>query len=171
MTPRRTDALGELVDASEIPVITVNPGQRITIMAEIPARKVSFRYLPPGARRAVIDPGLGRPGSQLVRLDRYTVGATIDTRGMESGEGWWYFLGEDDARPDLQVAEPGRFLIRAVPRELLGLPPLAPHPRALPNGLDVLGAEALETEAPKWPWVLAGVIGGAIVAAALTRVK
>jgi hypothetical protein len=105
----------------EIPVIVVNPGQRISIVSEILASKVNFAYLPPGATERVEDPGLGRPGSRIKRLGDRTVWVAVDTRGMLPGEGWWILTGEDEEDPELQVSEPGRFVIREVPRVLLGL--------------------------------------------------
>ncbi len=100
------------MESPAVSVITVNPGQRISLISDVSADRVSFRCLPPGVEEPIVDPGIGAPGSVLKRVDERTVRAHIDTRGMSSGEGWWYLLGEDDEHPEKQVAELGRFIVR-----------------------------------------------------------
>ena len=145
-TTRSDDLLGSplVADPDEVPVIVVNPGARIMLDSEIDAEHVGLAYLPPRSSERVVDPGLGKPGSKIKRLDAWRVNASIDTRGMLPGEGWYHITGEDDEHPERQVAEVGRFVIRKVPPELLGLKPTAltvvPPRSVAGRGLDMLGA-------------------------------
>lgn len=113
----KEDVLGLTSDALPIPIIVVNPGQRITIDSEIAASRVTFSYLSPGAVEAVFDQ-IGQSGSKIERVSPTRVRVVIDTREMRGGDGWWYLLGEDDEHPELQVAEPGRFHVRDIPSAL-----------------------------------------------------
>jgi len=102
-------------DEAAISCIEVFPGQRIVLRSAIAAAHVSLAILPPGADERI--------SGAVERIDPRTIEAAIDTRGMAPGKGWWYLLGEDDARPGRQTADAGRFIIRDVPAALLGLAP------------------------------------------------
>lgn len=103
--------------------VEVDPGQVLCVTARFPGnpQRILFSYLAPGAWSAVRDLAFGEPGSKIERVDDGTYRRLVDTRGMRSGQGWWYFSSENDPDPLAgQRARVGRFTVRYAPRALVG---------------------------------------------------
>lgn len=132
----------------EAPTVTIDPGQVIRVNARFPGdpQRVLFSFLPPKSETATHDPGFGAEDSLLEREGDDLYVYSIDTRDMHGGEGWWYFVSEDD---DLKKrrAKVGKFIVRGVPRALLERRTAEPVVEApLPkvreeDGFDLLGAD------------------------------
>jgi hypothetical protein len=148
----------------------IDPGQNIRIEVEFEGEPeaVRFSYMAPGETVAVHD-RLGTDGSKIKHPSINTYRRKIDSRGMKSGQGWWYFAGDDDANDgDRQSAKLGKFIIRDAPAALVSPdPPAVTAPvrtagatrgaaRAV-RGIDLLGAEMRTAPVPGW---FVGIVSG-----------
>ena len=170
------DEAAAKLDVNEKPT-EVDPGQLVCVRATFRGdpERVLFSHLAPGEKRAVHDPGYGRAGSRIQRLDEGRYQVLVDTRGMRGGVGWYYLQTEDDARPlELQRSKIGQFEVRDVPAALLdrrGGPPASESDYL--RGCDVLGVEPAADPSASFKKFLGSRAGkrtavGVAIAAAVT---